>query len=554
MNLTLLWLSLAFAGTGDPVLDVATAELARAVSALADQDEPPYYLGYELVDRHTLRVQATHGALGVQSDRRLRTADVDVRVGSHELDNTHKIRDAGWFSDVDHSRVLLPLEGDPRATSLALWRETDEAWQGAVRRLKQVRGNASVKVAREDTSHDWSATEPTVALEPLRDVTLDQDAWAHVLKAVSGVMLAHPHVLDSSAEVSAVAETFRFTSSEGTRLRWSRVSYRVSLWGRTVAPDGMELSVDDYVVAASVDGLPTQDELTARMHAVAARLAALRDAPLMEPYSGPAILKGRAAGVFFHEVLGHRVEGHRQKDEDEGQTFTDMVDQRILPPFLSVVDDPTLAQLEGTDLAGHYPYDNEGVPAQRVDVVRDGVLEGFLMSRAPIQGSSVSNGHGRRSAGNTVVARQGNLMVQASETVSADALRAALLAQVTAQGKPYGLIVEDITGGFTLTGRVVPNSFNVRPVAMWRVYPDGRPDELVRGGDLIGTPLTTFSRVSLAGGETQVFNGVCGAESGWVPVSASSPSLLISELEVQRKEKQHDRPPLLPPPALAETP
>ncbi len=546
--MTLLFFAAALAGTGDPVLDVATAELERAVAALADQSEPPYFLGYELVDRHTVRVQATHGALGASSDRRVRTADVDVRVGTLALDNTHKIRDGGWFADVDHARVLLPLDGDPRATSLALWRETDQSWQSAVRRLEQVRGNEAVKVAREDASADWSLVEPEIDLQPVQDVALDREAWAAVLKRVSAVMLEQAHVLDSSAEVSAVAETFRMTTSEGTLLRWSRVSYRVSLWGRTVAPDGMELSVDDYVVAASADGLPGEAELVARMEAVALRLLQLREAPLMEPYSGPAILEGRAAGVFFHEVLGHRVEGHRQKDEDEGQTFTDMVGQAVLPEFLSVVDDPTLSELAGEDLAGFYPYDDEGVPAQRVDLVRDGVLAGFLMSRAPIQDFGRSNGHGRRAPGNTVVARQGNLVVRASETVSTDALRAALLAEVEAQGKPYGLLVEDITGGFTLTGRVVPNSFNVRPVAMWRVYPDGRPDELVRGGDLIGTPLTTFSRVQLAGGGIGVFNGVCGAESGWVPVSASSPSLLVTELEVQRKEKQHDRPPLLPPP------
>lgn len=546
-QLLLLLCALAQAET-DPMLDVATAELQRSLAALAEHEHAPYYLGYEIVDQHTLRVQATHGALGVQSDRRLRTADVDVRVGSLTLDNTHKIRDAGWFSEPDHGRILLPLEGDPRATALALWRETDEAWQGAVRRLQQVRGNEAVKVAREDGSADWSAASVHVDLQPIRDVTLDAEAWAAALRRVSATMLDHPHVLDSSVEVSAVAETHRFTTSEGSQLRWSRTSYRVSLWGRTVAPDGMELSVDDYVVAASADGLPDEAELTARMAAVADRLAALRDAPLMEPYSGPVILEGRAAGVFFHEVLGHRVEGHRQKDEDEGQTFTDMVGQAILPPFMSVVDDPTLARLGQVDLAGHYPYDDEGVASQRVAIVTGGVLDGFLMSRAPIQDYSQSNGHGRRAPGHTVVARQGNLMVLASETVSAEALRAQLLAEVVAQDKPYGLIVRDITGGFTLTGRVVPNSFNVRPVAMWRVYPDGRPDELVRGGDLIGTPITTFSRVVAAGGETEVFNGVCGAESGWVPVSASSPSLLIGELEVQRKESQHDRPPLLPPP------
>ena len=149
-----------------------------------------------------------------------------------------------------------------------------------------------------------------------------------------------------------------------------------------------------------------------------------------------------------------------------------------------------------------------------------------------------------------MVSRQGNLIVEAQAAHSD--LRALLLEEVRNQGKPYGLLIEDIQGGFTLTGRVVPNSFNVSPVGLWRVYADGRPDELVRGGDLIGTPLITFSRVVAADDQTKVFNGICGAESGWVPVSAASPGILISEIEVQRKEKSHDRPPLLPAPTPEE--
>ena len=280
----------------------------------------------------------------------------------------------------------------------------------------------------------------------------------------------------------------------------------------------------------------------------AQRVTDLKNAPLLEPYTGPAILRGRAAGVFFHEIFGHRVEGHRQKDEDEGQTFTDMVGEQVLPDFLSVVDDPTIRSLAGLDLNGTYPYDDEGVLAQRVALVDHGELLGFLMSRAPIEGIDSSNGHGRRQPGNAIVARQGNLIVQAHESVSFEELRAGLIQQVEEQDKPFGLIVDDITGGFTLTGRVTPNSFNVRPVSVWRVYADGRPDELVRGGDFIGTPLTTFSRILAAGDDPEVFNGVCGAESGWVPVSAVSPSLLLEEIEVQRKEKENDRPPLLPAP------
>jgi predicted Zn-dependent protease len=252
--------------------------------------------------------------------------------------------------------------------------------------------------------------------------------------------------------------------------------------------------------------------------------------------------------VFFHEIFGHRVEGHRQKDEDEGQTFTKRVGQAVLPPFLSVWDDPTLRQLAGHDLNGHYRWDDEGVPAERVSLVNRGILENFLMSRSPVAGFSKSNGHGRRQAGLAPVSRQGNLIVEAHQTVTYAKLREMLIAEVKKQGKPWGLVFDDISGGFTFTGRSEPNAFVVQPVTVWRVYADGRPDELVRGVDMIGTPLTTFARIAAAADDRDVFNGVCGAESGWVPVSASAPSLLVTEVEVQRREKGNDRPPVLPAP------
>ena len=547
-----LWMTAALAAEADPALVVASDEIARVMSALEDVDDAPYYLSYGITDRHTVRILGTHGALGNSITSHGRSADVDVRVGSPQLDNTHKIRDASWFSEEPRSAIELPLDGDPDATRLILWRETDDAWRSSVRRLSKVRANEAVKVERDDTSDDFAPADAVVDLQDPVPLDVDVEAWEALVRDVSAVFLEYPEVYDSNVELVAESRLLMLATSEGTQLQHPRVRYRVSIWAATVAEDGMELQVYDYVDSTDPEGLPDREALLVSAHASARRLVELRNAPLLEPYTGPAILKGRAAGVFFHEIFGHRMEGHRQKDEDEGQTFTDMVDQPILPAFLDVVDDPTLQTYGSVDLNGYYRYDDEGVPAQPVHLVDDGVLQTFLTSRMPIEHVPVSNGHGRRQPGNAVVARQGNLIVEATETVSYEELRALLLEELERQDKPYGLIVDDITGGFTLTGRVIPNSFNVRPVAVWRVYADGSPDELVRGGDLIGTPLTTFSRIVAAGDDPEVFNGVCGAESGWVPVSAVSPSLLIQEIEVQRKEKSNDRPPLSPPPGLVE--
>jgi predicted Zn-dependent protease len=315
------------------------------------------------------------------------------------------------------------------------------------------------------------------------------------------------------------------------------------------ADDGMELPLHQTYMSFNATGLPDDTAVLKDVDSMIQTLLALRRAPLAEPYTGPAILSGRASAVFFHEIFGHRIEGQRQKNEDEAQTFTKKVNQPVLPDFLSVYSDPALRQIHGTELLGYYPYDDEGVKARRVNVVDSGILKNFLMSRAPIAGFPHSNGHGRRQQGYAVVARQSNLVVESKRSVSRDQLKKMLIEQIKAANKPYGLIFDDIEGGFTFTQRTIPNAFNVLPTVVYRVYPDGR-EELVRGVDLIGTPLIAFSKIAAADDDVGIFNGICGAESGWVPVSAVSPGLLISQIEVQRKEKSQERAPILPAPGM----
>ena len=533
------------------LVSVLSEEVDRLWSALRAQPEPAYWLAVDVVDRRSIDIQATHGGASPVSESRVRLADLDLRVGSPQLDQTHKIRDAGWFSEEQRPEIDLPFVNTPdRALRFSLWRAADDAYRSAVRRLTRVRNNDAVKVAREDRSADFSSAPTIVDLRDGPTLVLDKQRWKDVVRQASALFLEYPDVFDSNVSLSAVEETETFVSSEGTRLRYGHVRARLAAWGGTVAPDGMELQVYDYIEVADVSRLPDPAAVEAMVRGVASRVEALRKAPLVEPFVGPAILRGRAAAVFFHEILGHRLEGHRQKDEDEGQTLTDKVGQRIFPTFIQVTDDPTASEWHGMDLSGHYPYDNEGVAAEPVRVVENGVLKGFLMSRSPIEGFDRSNGHGRRQSGAAVVARQGNLIVTATETMPYEALHRRLLDEVKKQGKPFGLIFEDISGGFTFTGRATPNAFQVTPVVVWRVYADGRPDELIRGADLIGTPLVAFDRIIASSDQTDVFNGVCGAESGWVPVSAAAPDLLLREVEVQRKEKENDRPPLLPPPGV----
>jgi predicted Zn-dependent protease len=359
-------------------------------------------------------------------------------------------------------------------------------------------------------------------------------------------------IYNSSVTIAAYAGTRYMVNSEGTRLQVPETRYRITLQAATKAEDGMDLSQFGDFNAFTHDGLPDDARIEKAFREVLDQVVALRQAPLAEPYIGPAILRNRAAGVFFHEIFGHRIEGHRQKDVTEGQTFTKKLNELVLPEFISVYSDPTMAKLGTTDLRGFYPFDDEGVKAQRVALIDDGVLKTFLMGRTPLEQVPNSNGHGRRSPGYPPVGRQSNLIVESSKSVPFDTLRQLLVEECKRQDKPYGLLFEDISGGFTTTTRRGPQSFKVLPVVVYKVFADGREDELIRGVDIVGTPLTSFSKITYTGDDTAVFNGTCGAESGWVPVAAASPSLLVSTIEIEKRQRDQSRPPILPPPFTLE--
>jgi predicted Zn-dependent protease len=360
---------------------------------------------------------------------------------------------------------------------------------------------------------------------------------------------ASPQILNSIVTFSALGQNQYQVTSEGTHLQFGQIHYRLELFIQGKAPDGMD--IDRYYNFDWTNPADAPDDKTvlAAGQVIRKELEALVAAPLVEPYAGPALLTGRATAVFFHEVFGHRAEGFRQKDINEGQTFARKVGEQILPNFLSIYDDPTEKAIGKDMLLGYYPFDDEGIPAARVTLVDRGILRNFEMSRQPLIGFPHSNGHGRRQIGAQPVSRQGNLIVQSSRTVTNAELRIKLIEEIKRQGKSFGLLIDDIAGGFTFTGRGQPQAFQVQPLVVYRVFADGRPDELVRGVDIVGTPLVSLTKILATGDTPEVFNGYCGAESGSVPVAAVAPAILISEMEVQKKETSTDKPPILPPPA-----
>ena len=548
LRATLVVLVAANASFAQPagVLRVAADELNRNFAVLkAKADPPPYFISYSIVDEDTYLISAQLGALTANRHSQQRGLDVSVRVGSPKLDNYHQIGPEGGRMSV---RALLSIENNPGALKHRIWLETDRAYRAARARLIQIQTNAQVKAASEDASGDFSSEQPVVYAEAPPPLKFAVDQWAGRLRSLSSVFSQYPSILSSSVTVVAQRQVKYLVNTDGSEIQHGRGYARIVVAAQGKAEDGMDLATTDTFEAVQPDGLPDEKKVRASIEKVASGLTALAKAPAAEPFVGPAILSGAAAGVFFHEIFGHRVEGHRQKDESEGQTFTKSLGSLILPEFLSVTFDPTRKKSSGEDLNGWYLFDDEGVKSRPVPVVESGILKTFLLSRTPIKGFPASNGHGRRQAGMEVVARQSNLIVESRKMVSDARLRDLLIEEVKRQNKPYGLYFQQITGGFTTTARRGLQAFKVIPLVVYRVYPDGRPDELIRGVDVVGTPLTSFAKILATSDRSDVFNGYCGAESGSVPVSAVSPALLISEIEVEKKPKSQDRPPFLPPP------
>jgi TldD protein len=528
-----------------PLVKILDEEMRRNFDALHKADPPPYFISYEVFDNESEVVSASFGALIGQNRGHNRIADVAVRVGSPKLDNYRRTgQDRVQFV---HS-VGIPLEDNGAAIRRRLWLATDKSYRAAAQRLIQVQTNQKTQVAAQDDSDDFSREEPSVFAENTASLKSIGPDWTERIRKVSAVFSQYPGVLQSNVVLLVQREVKDFINTEGTKIQQGRTSARIMISAEGKAMDGMDLSTSESFEAEDLSRLPKEDVLRAGAEKAAKELTGLLKAPVVEPFTGPAILSGRAAGVFFHEIFGHRIEGHRQKDESEGQTFTRRINQPVLPEFLSVISDPTRTTAAGVFLNGSYDYDDEGVKARPVTVVDKGILKTFLLSRSPIRGFPNSNGHGRKQPGAEVVSRQSNLIVESAKSVPEAKLRDMLREELLKQGKPYGLYFSRVTGGYTTTGRRGLQAFTVIPLIVYRVYADGRPDELVRGVDMVGTPLQSFEKIVATGDRQEVFNGICGAESGNVPVSAVSPALLVSGIEVQSKEKSLDRPPYLQPP------
>ena len=542
-------------GVPDPrlaTLDAMRSEVDRSMHRLRIAGyEPPYFLAYQVKETQAVEVAGRYGALFSDASRRDRKLYVDVRVGSYEFDSSGRdemsflLGQEGqtWFAPKDG-----PLDDDPAALRNALWLLTDERYKEALSSYFKRKSKGVYRSDDPERAPSFSREAPQRHVDPPVAFRFDADRWRREVRQVTLLFRDHPDVFDSSMRVSAEKHVRWFTSSEGTSLLTEQPIYGVHVTAAARAVDGQLLENSRDWYGRSEAELPGPERIRSEVRALVSELEALRTAPVIDPYSGPAILAPEATGVLFHEAVGHRLEGDRQDDDKEGQTFKGQVGKAVLPSFLTVLDDPTLSSEGGVSLNGTYRYDEQGVPAQRAVLVKDGRLESYLLSRRPVKPFQHSNGHGRSQGVHAPVARMANLVVRSSRQVTPAELKRMLLDEARRQGKPYAIVIRDIAGGNTNTQSFGYQAFKGTPRLVYRVDVRTGKEELVRGVELVGTPLTSINKVVATDGEERVFNGYCGAESGFVPVSTVAPAALISEIELQRVARAKERSPILPAP------
>lgn len=538
----------------DKMLDLLKSELKSQMTTLQKGEYPPYYMNYRVVDNHTRTIRSAMGATNTVEEEKQLIFVPQIRIGTPEFDNFREAQNGTPTSRfMAPPTILLPkdLQNGMDAFKEIIKEEVNNRYKYALISLDRAKASKGVQVENADKSPDFTKAKAEKYFEPaLKEdkIALDTKLWQAKLNKYSAILTQNKDIIGANATLTYRIWRKYFVSTEGAEIAENRVYILLSIRGTTMAEDGMELPLHNSYFAYSLDELPPEELIIKEIKEMSAKLSELRVAPLVQPYTGPALLSGSASGVFFHEIFGHRIEGQKMKSERDGQTFKNMVGESVLPASISVYMDPTMKKYHGNALNGYYIFDDQGVRGEKVEVVKNGILKDFLMTRTGLDGFPKSNGHARAEFELDPTSRQSNLIVETNAYKTDAELRKLLIEEAKKQDKEYGFFFKSVTGGFTQTGRTGANSFNVTPLEVYKIYVDGRKDELVRGVDMIGTPLSMFSNIVYAGGEFEIFTGTCGASSGNVPVTAISPTILVNKVELQKKAKPTVTPALLPRP------
>ncbi len=522
---------------------LATGEAKRATRGLRKPGFPKlFYLSYMIRDLDLFEVEARYGALYRDEQYQRRNCLADARVGSFRRD---QVTDGGLFDnskeDESHGYVELPISDRSDPMRIGLWRLTDAKYREAEEAFLRKRAHELTYLDTNEHLGAWQKCSSHQARSPNQLPPIDREYWSNFVEKASATMLAFPRIRNSHVELKVRHQTNLFVNSDDSLSIESLAYWQLEahLWFLSKNGDGIPWTVSHFT--PHPDQLPDLNSFRREIRSAAKLLEKISAAPKIHSYSGPVLLEPVSAGLLIHEALGHRLEGNRLRATGEAKTFADALGDRVLPEFLTLHDDPTQTTWIDSNgreqgLVGHYKFDDEGTPAADARLIENGKLTGFLTGRVPVSKRHRSNGHARSRRHERSMSRMGVTILEATNGLDQATLREQLIDQVKQQGLPYGIRIIDATGGETATDSYDFQAFLGEVNLASRIYPDGR-EELIRGINFIGTPLNAVHGIIAAGDQPVLDNGWCGAESGFVPVSTISPSLLVRHLELQSKSE-----------------
>ncbi|HLZ13978.1 MAG TPA: metallopeptidase TldD-related protein [Candidatus Acidoferrum sp.] len=517
------------AANGDPLLEALLTELERSKAQLKmDQVATPYYIEYRVSDVEEFLAEAAYGALRENQSVHVRLMRVVVRVGDYKQDS--------YFHEGMGQTTILPLDDDPIALRHQIWLATDEAYKDAGQSLTEKQAALKQFTADEHPVDDFANAPAVTLLEARATMKVDAAGWKKALEDATNLYREYPEIQSLSAFARFSVTNEYYVNSEGTVTRTGRPAYSVQISASTQAPDGMRLSRSPAWTVAKYAELPTNAKLVQYSKEALETLKALRNAPIVdEEYRGPILFEADAADDVVTSLIGNNVLGRKPQLGAPNRTtgaFATSYKSKVLPPFIDVVDDPTMKEFQGKSTLGSYDVDSEGVKAQAVNVIDKGVMTNYLLGRQPIRDFPASNGHGRGAPSTPPGPNLGVLVVKSSEPKPLDELIKAMIEKVSAQGQPFGYRVVTMGGS--------------APRLLYRVYAKDGHEELVRGAVFNELDIRALRNdLSAAGNDPIVTNRM-----GGVSTTVICPSLLFDELEVKRADTSKDKLPDYPAPPL----
>lgn len=521
-------------------LKIMEQELDRSFVELQDEEIPPYYISYEITENAGATAEGAFGEVTNQTSYMTRHLDVDLRVGSYEMDNTHPHE--GFPLVMSMAGLLLPIlvaVDDEESLRTALWLKTDSQYKAALHVFEGIQDEDRSRQRKELRVDDFSRAPVVEHSEEKLEPAWNVEDWTEHINRYSSPFAESEAIQHNRIEITCNVETRWFVNTEGSRIQISKPLCRMNVVASTKADDGIEYSLSRTFAADSPGRLFNETEVLASVKEMISDLEALRIAPALDAYEGPAILGGRASSVFFHQIAGKGLEGNPLLNIWGEPSIRLEIGERVLPESFSVIFDPSLDMFRGERLLGHYTYDNEGVRGKRVTAIESGVPVDLLRSRTPVNEADLSNGHGRREAGSRVSARQSSMFVEVADSLTPEELEALLLAKVREQGKSYGLYIEELVDLETQANDLLSMTFDdafqigptVKPLFMYKIYSDGTR-ELVRGTHNLALNLDLMRQVETGSSDFRVFNDISFDESGSVPVSTVAPSIFLSQIKL----------------------